>query len=114
LFAVIGSPVALIVGQILDGVTAAVLGVVQPLVVADLTRGSGRFNLAQGFIAVMSGIGASVAIFGSGLVHEIFGRQAAFLGASCIALMAFLVCLTLMPETKTSGPQASAEASSRR
>jgi hypothetical protein len=35
LFAVIGSPVALIVGQVLDGVTAAVHGGVQPLVVAD-------------------------------------------------------------------------------
>jgi len=114
LFAETGTPITLIVGQVLDGVTAAVLGVVQPLVVADLTRGSGRFNLAQGFVAVMSGIGASVATFGSGLVHEIFGRQAAFLGASCVALMAFLVCLALMPETKTSGPQASAEAGSHR
>jgi predicted MFS family arabinose efflux permease len=113
LFAVIGSPVALIVGQVLDGVTAAVHGGVQPLVVADLTRGSGRFNLAQDFVAVMSGIGASVATFGSGLVHEILGRQAAFLGASCVALMAFLVCLALMPETKTSGPQVSAGAGGR-
>lgn len=100
LLAAIGKPVGAVVGQLLDGVTAAVLGVVQPLVVADLTRGSGRFNLAQGVVAAMSGIGASLSTFLSGLVHEIFGPQAALFGASCVALMAFFVCLAFMPETK--------------
>jgi MFS family permease len=112
LLAAIGSPVVVTLGQILDGVTGAVLGVVQPLVVADLTRGSGRFNLAQGFVAAMSGIGASLSTFVSGLIHEVVGPQAAIFGAGCVALIAFLVCLALMPETKP--VQASTDASSHR
>jgi len=112
LLALIGSPVVVTLGQILDGVTAAVLGVVQPLVIADLTRGSGRFNLAQGFVAAMSGIGASLSTFVSGLIHEVVGPQAAVLGAGCVALIAFLVCLALMPETKPA--QTSTDAGSHR
>jgi MFS family permease len=114
LLAVIGKPVGAVAGQLLDGVTAAVLGVVQPLVIADLTRGSGRFNFAQGVVAAMSGIGASLSTFGSGLVHEVFGAQAALLGTSCIALAGFLICLAFMPETKTGIYQKSAKTGSRR
>ena len=46
--------------QLLDGVGAGVFGALSPLVVADLMRGTGRYNLALGAIATVHGIGASV------------------------------------------------------
>jgi MFS family permease len=42
----------LLVGiQVLDGIGAGIFGVVSVLVIADLTRGTGRFNLTLGAIA---------------------------------------------------------------
>ncbi|MGB6966133.1 MAG: MFS transporter, partial [Xanthobacteraceae bacterium] len=60
LFAAITSPSLLLAAQIFDGITAAVFAVMVPLVVADLTRGTGRFNLGQGILGTATGIGASL------------------------------------------------------
>jgi len=49
----------IVAAQLLDGISAATLGVLIPLVIADVTRGSGRFNLAQGAVGAAVGIGAS-------------------------------------------------------
>ncbi len=38
----------LMVAQVLDGITGAVIGVLTIIVLTDLTKGTGRFNLAQG------------------------------------------------------------------
>ena len=57
LFALMPEPQALLVFQLLDGVSGAVVGVLTALVVADLTNGTGRFNLAQGLVG-------STALFG--------------------------------------------------
>ena len=45
--------------QMLDGVGAGILGALTPLVIADIMRGTGRYNLAQGAVATVQGIGAS-------------------------------------------------------
>src|SRR3954468_4887285 len=47
--------------QLLDGVGAGIFGAITPLVLADLMRGTGRYNIAQGAVATMQGIGASTA-----------------------------------------------------
>ena len=52
------NPVYLVGVQLLDGIGAGIFGVVSVLVVADLTRGTGRFNLTQGALATATGIGA--------------------------------------------------------
>ena len=44
--------------QLLDGIGAGVFGALTPLVIADNMRGTGRYNLAQGAIAMVHGIGA--------------------------------------------------------
>ncbi|HLY56127.1 MAG TPA: MFS transporter, partial [Stellaceae bacterium] len=44
--------------QVLDGVGAGIFGALTPLVIADIMRGTGRYNLAQGAIATVQGIGA--------------------------------------------------------
>jgi MFS family permease len=100
-FALTTNPTILIVAQILDGVSGATLGVLTALIVADLTAGTGRFNLVQGFVGTISGIGASLSTTLSGLVVGTFGRAAGFLGIAVVALAAALLCLP-MPETNPS------------
>jgi hypothetical protein len=43
--------------QILDGVGAGIFGAAEVLIIADLTRGTGRFNLMQGAVANATGLG---------------------------------------------------------
>ena len=59
LFALVSSPYLVVAVQVLDGVCAAVLGVILPLVVADVMRGTGRFNLGLGIVGSAVGIGAA-------------------------------------------------------
>jgi MFS family permease len=92
-------PTLLIVAQVLDGVSGTMLGVLTALVIADLTAGTGRFNVAQGFVGTISGIGASLSTTASGLVAGNLGRSAGFLCLATIALAALLVLWLLMPET---------------
>ena len=99
LFAWTANPTILVAAQILDGVSGTVLGVLTALIVADLTRGTGRFNLAQGFVATMSGVGASLSLTLSGLVAGNLGRAAGFLGIAAVALAAVLLVWLRMPET---------------
>src|SRR4029077_2966009 len=54
LFASTADPVVLVVVQLLDGLSGATLGVLTPLIIADLTNGTGRFNLAQGLAGAVS------------------------------------------------------------
>ena len=99
-FALIGDPLVLLVVQALDGISATVLGVLTALVIADLTGGTGRFNLAQGIVGTASGIGASISTTLSGLVAERLGTSAAFLCIAATASLGTLMIWALMPETK--------------
>ena len=72
LFALTNDPLALIAIQLLDGITGAVLGVMTALVIADVTKGTGRFNLAQGIFGTVMGIGASLSPTLSGLIVHNF------------------------------------------
>jgi MFS family permease len=104
-FAWTGNPTILIAAQILDGLSGTMLGVLTALIIADLTMGTGRFNLAQGFVGTMSGIGASLSTTLSGLVAGNLGRAAGFLGIAAVALAAVILLWLLMPETTPSkGP----------
>jgi len=92
----------LIAAQVLDGVSGTMLGVLTALTVADLTEGTGRFNLAQGFVGTMSGVGAALSTTLSSLVAESLGRTAGFLGIAAVALAAVLLLWFRMPETNPS------------
>lgn len=100
LFAVVTSPLPLVVVQLLDGVTAAVFAVMVPLVVADLTRGTGHFNLGQGIVGTFIGIGASISSTLAGYLSDRFGSPAAFAGLAVIALAGLIAVWSLMPETR--------------
>jgi MFS family permease len=94
----------LIAIQILDGITACVVGVMTPLVLADVTKGTGRFNLAQGVFGTIMGIGASVSPALTGLIVDRFGYSAGFVGLAIGGLLALLVLALFMPETKEDRP----------
>src|SRR5262249_28599362 len=93
-------PYALIVIQILDGITGAVLGVMTPLVIADVTKGTGRFNLAQGIFGTIMGVGASLSPTLTGLIVQRFGPSAGFVSLAAEGLLAVLVVAAFLPETK--------------
>jgi MFS family permease len=105
-FAWSANPTILIAAQVLDGVSGTMLGVLTALIIADLTMGTGRFNLTQGFVGTMSGIGASLSTTLSGLVAGSFGRTVGFLGIAAVAVAAVLLLSLLMPETKPSNRHA--------
>lgn len=85
--------------QLLDGVGAGIFGALTPLVIADIMRGTGRYNLAQGAIATVQGIGASVSGLAAGVIVDHFGYGPAFLGAGGAAAVALIVFALRMPET---------------
>ena len=100
LFAAVSSPSLLLAVQLLDGITAAVFAVMVPLVVADLTRGSGHFNLGQGILGTSTGIGASLSATLAGYVTDRFGSPLAFATLAAIAFVGLTVLWFLMPETR--------------
>lgn len=102
LFAVTVDPFFLICIQLLDGVSGGVLGVLTALIIADLTNGTGRFNLAQGFVGTLAGIGATLSTTFFGLIVANFGSAIGFLSIAAAALITVSLAWSLMPETKPS------------
>jgi MFS family permease len=85
--------------QLLDGVGAGISGALAPLVIADITRGTAHFNLAQGAVATVQGIGASLSGLVAGLLVDHFGYNAAFITSALAAVVALLAFGKWMPET---------------
>jgi MFS family permease len=100
LFAYTDSPTLLVAIQVFDGISAAVLGVMVPLVVSDVTRGTGRFNLALGAVGTAMGIGAALSTSLAGLMADRLGSHTAFLGLAIVGLAAFGLLALIMPETR--------------
>ncbi len=86
--------------QVLDGIGAGIFGVVSVLMIADLTRGTGRFNLTLGAITTAVGIGASLSqVIAGGIVHRV-GSHAGFLFLAAVASAALAILYFFMPETR--------------
>ena len=99
LYTVFHAVPALLAVQLLDGVANAIFGVVSILVIADRTRGTGRFNLAQGTLATSVAIGAALSPLLGGILITRISFATSFLALGAIAALAFLLLLTL-PETR--------------
>jgi MFS family permease len=100
LFASVTNPELLVVVQLLDGVTAAVFSVMVPLIVADLTKGTGHFNLGLGFVGTFTGIGAALSATFAGFMSDRLGSPAAFAGLAVVAVFGLAAVWFLMPETR--------------
>jgi MFS family permease len=100
LYTLSDAPAALIAVQCMDGLGAGVFGVVAVLIIADLTKGTGRFNAAQGAVAAAQGIGAFLSNAVAGYGAHRFGMTPTFYFLSAIAVVGFVVFASLMPETR--------------
>jgi MFS family permease len=108
LFAGIADPYLMILIQLLDGLSAAALGVLTPLIVADITRDSGGFTTALGVVGLAIGGGATLSTTAAGLIADHLGSEAAFLGLAAVGVCATLLVGTLMPETRPPGNHSAA------
>ena len=106
LYVVSDSPFWLVAVQALDGVGAGIFGALFPIVVADLTRGTGRFNVAQGAVATVQGVGASISAALAGVIIVTAGYAAAFVTLATIAAIGLVLYLVAMPETRGYRPPA--------
>ncbi len=92
-------PVALVAVQSVDGVVAGIASVVSTLIIADLTKGTGRFNIAQGAFAAAPGLGASLSNAAFGSLYYAAGAHTSFLALGGVALAGLTFFWLLMPET---------------
>jgi MFS family permease len=90
----------LIAVRSLDGVGAAIFGVLWVIIISDLAKGTGRFNLLQGAIQAALGVGAFLSNFLAGFVVKSLGHNAGFLGLAGVASVGLVFFALFMPETK--------------
>lgn len=100
LFAIADNPYAIIAIQVLDGIGAGIFGALFYIVISDLTRGTGRFNLAQGASAASWGLGAALSNAVAGSIVNAFGFSAAFFFLALCAAAALAIYLLAVPETR--------------
>ncbi len=100
LLAVVDGPAWLILIQALDGLSAAGLGVMLPLLAADLTRGTNRYNLCMGVFGLAIGLGGTASTLLAGLAAEWFGTGIAFGLLAAIGLASLMTVWLAMPETR--------------
>src|SRR5439155_17381600 len=93
LYTLTQNPYALVSIQVLDGIGAGIFGALFFIVIADLTRGMGRYNLAQGAASACWGLGAALSNSIAGFIVDAAGYSAAFMVLGAAALAAFLLPL---------------------
>lgn len=95
--------------QVFGGVGTGLFAALTPIWLADATHGTGRYNLSQGAMATMRGLGATTSGLMSELMVEHHGYVPAFLGCGVIGAAAAMLLWLGLPETQASA-QAAASA----
>ena len=103
LYVLSDDPYWLVAVQLLDGIGAGIFGALFPVVVKDLTQGTGRFNVSLGALSTVFGLGAALSNGLAGLVVQQAGYSEAFLTLAAVAALAFVLLLA-MPETLNRKP----------
>ena len=85
--------------QILDGIAAGTLDALIPLILADVMRGTGRYNAARGVLGTVQGVAGSLSNVVAGFLVVVAGYSATFLALATVALGACMLLLIAMPET---------------
>ncbi len=105
------NPFWLVSWQVFDGLAAGIFGIVGVLMIADLARGSGNYNLALGTIGAAVGVGASISTAVTGFLTARAGFAAGYYFLAACGVAAFLVLWLMMPETQNlnnnQGPESS-------
>ena len=90
----------MLVGQVLDGVTSAIVEVLAIVIITDLTARTGRFNLVGGAVTMLSGIASSLSVAASGFIFGAVGHAPTFMLFAVIAGLSTILAWLLLPETK--------------
>jgi len=101
LLAVLPGPSLLVAGQAISGISAAVFGVMLPLLAADLTRGTSHFNLCLGSLGLAMYLGAALSTTLGGWIADAVSLQLAFGALATVGLLGTLAIWWAMPETRT-------------
>ncbi len=102
MLAVLPNPFLLVAVQALSGVSAAVFGVMVPLIADDVTRGARRFNLCIGIFGLAATTGAALSTTLAGLLADTAGDPVAFIGLALAGLAGTTLVWLAMPETRPS------------
>ena len=102
----LGHPSFVVMAQALDGIAAASIGVLVPLITSDIAGHSGHFNLSLGFIGFFMGIGGTLSTGLGGWMADRLGDPIALLGLGFIGVLAIVLALIAMPETRPEGESA--------
>ena len=100
LLAIFGNLYVVIGLEVLDGMGGAMYGVLQPLVAADITNGTNRYNLVLGVLGLAAGLGTSAGQYGGGFLATHLGYFAAFAILAGVGALAVVAVWLLLPETK--------------
>ncbi|MGU3391181.1 MFS transporter [Sphingomonas sp. M1A8_2b] len=100
LYTVSNDPWWLVGVQALDGIGAGIFGALFPVVIADLTKGTGRFNVSQGAVASAQGLGAALSATLAGAIIVGAGYTAGFLTLAVVAGLGLALYFIAMPETR--------------
>lgn len=100
LFAGVSSPYLLVPVQAFDGISAAVFGVMLPLIAADVAGGKGHYNLCIGLFGLTAGIGATLSTLVAGFIADRFGNTVSFMGLAAAGALAVLLVWAALPETR--------------
>ena len=90
----------LLIGQLLGGLTNAIVEVLVIVILTDLTARTGRFNLAVGAVTMLIGIASSMSVATSGFIFDKAGHTFIFLILAAISAGATALASFLLPETK--------------
>lgn len=99
LYTLTDNAVALVAIQSLDGVANGIFAVLFLLIVSDVTKGTGRFNVAQGALAALVGVGASASNLIAEEIVQLSGYDMAFYFLASVSLLGALIFASFMPET---------------
>jgi len=99
LYTLSNDPYWLVAVQMLDGIGAGIFGALFPVIVKDLTQGTGRFNVSLGALSTVFGLGAALSNSLAGFVVQQAGYNAAFLTLAGVAALALALLWLAMPET---------------
>jgi MFS family permease len=99
LYTLSNDPYWLVAVQMLDGIGAGIFGALFPVIVKDLTQGTGRFNVSLGALSTVFGLGAALSNSLAGFVVQLAGYNAAFLTLASVAAVALALLWLAMPET---------------
>ena len=89
-----------IAAQAVSGISAAVFGVMLPLIAADITRGTSHFNLCMGVLGLAVCLGAALSTTLGGWIADLGGVPLAFAVLALVGVLATLVVWLAMPETR--------------